>query len=119
MAKFYKCPDCDLVVYTLTGDGSKLPLKELIPGAVDAAKEKHVPFVTKTENKIVVQVGEVEHPMIAEHYIEWIAAEGDDGIKITYLKTGDKPVVQFCYKNNWIKRVYAYCNLHGLWIKEI
>ena len=119
MAKFYKCPECNTVAYVLSGDGSKLPLKELVPGAVDAAKEKHVPFVTVEGDKIKVQVGEVAHPMLAEHYIEWIAAEGDDGVKFSYLKPGEKPEAHFCNKSKWIKRVYAYCNLHGLWVKEL
>lgn len=119
MAGFYKCQECGTVVYVLSGDGSKLPLKNLVANSIDASKEKHVPFVTVEENKIKVQVGEVLHPMLAEHYIEWIAAEGDDGMKISYLKPGEVPEATFCNKNNWIKRVYAYCNLHGLWVKEL
>ena len=119
MAKFYKSADGKTVAYVLSTAGEGLPLEELVAGAVDAAKEKHVPFVTAEGDKIKVQVGEVVHPMIPEHYIEWIAAEGDDGVKISYLKPGEKPEAHFCNKSKWIKRVYAYCNLHGLWVKEL
>ena len=108
-----------MVLYAVSGDTSKLTMTELIPNSVDAAKEKHVPFVSEEGNKLVVKVGDVEHPMLSEHYIQWIAAEGEDGVKITYLMPNDKPVASFCNKDKWIKRVYAYCNLHGLWVKEL
>lgn len=119
MAKFYKCPSNNLVVFGLSGDFEASKLEEIVPGSVDAAKEKHVPSISVEGDKVVVKVGEVEHPMADAHYIEWIAAEGDNGIKITYLKPGDKPETHFCNHHKWIRKVYAYCNLHGLWVTEL
>lgn len=40
---------------------------------VDASLEKHVPVVIKENGKIRVEVGSTLHPMLPEHYIEWIA----------------------------------------------
>ena len=123
-AEFYRCPICGNIVYLIEGNGSHLaccgkPMEKLVPGAVDAAKEKHVPDVKVEEGKVVVQVGEVTHPMIKEHYIGWIAAEKENSVVIKYLKPEDEPKAVFCNKGNDIKRIYAWCNLHGLWVKEI
>lgn len=89
------------------------------PNTVDAATEKHVPAVTvEREGHIVrVQVGEVAHPMEDEHYIEWIALEAAGRLEIHHLKPGQSPTTFFA---GGVKsgKVYAYCNLHGLWVKE-
>ena len=39
----------------------------------DAAVEKHVPVIQIDGSKVTVTVGSAEHPMIPEHYIQWIA----------------------------------------------
>jgi superoxide reductase len=71
--------------------------------------EKHVPVIEGKK----VKVGSVEHPMIAEHYIQWIeATDKNENSKRVFLKPGDKPEVEFCFE---IARARAYCNLHGLW----
>ncbi len=48
------------------------PMRLLEENTTDAALEKHVPVVEKTENGVKVKVGEKEHPMEEKHYIEWI-----------------------------------------------
>ena len=72
----------------------------------------------KVEDEIVVSVGEVEHPMTAEHWIEWVSLKTDKGIQRKYLKPGEKPSVDFkILEGEEVEEVYAYCNLHGLWKK--
>ena len=44
-------------------------MKELVPGTVDAAVEKHVPSYQVEGNLVKVNVGSVEHPMMPEHSI--------------------------------------------------
>jgi superoxide reductase len=95
------------------------PMTELTPNTTDAAQEKHVPAVTIDGNKVTVQVGETIHPMTDEHHIEWIYVEGGACGQIAYLKPGEEPKAEFevpCCKPT---AVYAYCNLHGLWKKEL
>ena len=55
--------------------------------------------------------------MTEEHYIEWIALETDGRLEIHALKPGQTPATFF---SGGVKggKVYAYCNLHGLWVKE-
>ncbi len=91
-------------------------MKEIIPGTSDAAKEKHVPLYIKEGNNIIVTVGEIEHPMTEEHYIEWVSIQTKFGNQRKALNPGEKPKVCFALcDGDEIEAVYAYCNLHGLW----
>ena len=79
-------------------------------------KEKHIPVYKIEGNKVTVMVGEVEHPMAEDHFIEWISIQTKCGNQRKVLKAGDKPEVCFYIcEDDEIEAVYAYCNLHGLW----
>lgn len=123
--KFYKCETCGNIITKLNDSGVPVvccgkPMTELVPGAVDAAQEKHVPAVTVSGNKVSVQVGEVEHPMLDEHFIQFIVLETATGFQKKTLKPGDKPAAEFVLADGEkAVAVYEYCNLHGLWVKEI
>ena len=91
-------------------------MKEIIPGTTDAAVEKHVPVYRTEGNKVYVTVGEVEHPMLPEHYIEWISLQTKSGNQRKCLKPGDEPKACFALcEGDEVEAVYAYCNLHSLW----
>jgi len=117
--KFYRCEHCKNVIVKVH-DGGPVPvccgepMKELTANTTEASQEKHLPVVTRENGKITVTVGAVEHPMTAEHYIEFIALETAKGFRIAYLNPGDHPAVDF-YEDEPVTAVYAYCNLHGLW----
>ena len=121
--KFYICEHCKNVIIKVSD--SKVPvmccgqlMKELVANTVDAAVEKHVPVVTRENIILKVSVGSVEHPMIEEHYIEFIVLETASGFRVAYLNPHDKPEVEF-YSDEPVIAVYAYCNLHGLWKTSI
>ena len=81
----------------------------------DSSVEKHVPYIEKRENSIIVKVGQnQEHPMTEEHYIEWIQVIADGSSYRKFLKAGDKPEAEFEIKADEIK-AREYCNVHGLW----
>ena len=91
-------------------------MKEIIPGTTDAAVEKHVPVYTVEGNKVMVTVGSAEHPMLPEHYIEWVSLQTKQGNQRKALKPGDAPKVCFAIcEGDEVEAVYAYCNLHSLW----
>lgn len=85
--------------------------------SVDASVEKHVPFCEVRGNKVYVAVGEMVHPMEEDHYIEWIAMVKGNKIVKYLLKPKEEPKVIFDYEKDSV--IYAYCNKHGLWKKEI
>lgn len=120
-AFFYRCERCGNLTALLKKGGGTLAccgqsMTLLEPNSTDAAQEKHVPEVTLEEGKVKVQVGSVAHPMLQEHYIEWIALATDDRLEIAYLKPGAAPKAEFAAAAHGT--VYAYCNLHGLWKAE-
>ncbi len=120
--KVLRCEGCGKMVITLKDSTCPTkccgePMTELTANTTEAAVEKHVPVVTRESNKILVNVGSADHPMIPEHYIEWIALVSDKGFRIAYLEPGQQPCVE-CLEDEKVEAVYAYCNLHGLWKTE-
>lgn len=115
MATFYKDENGNFLA-NIKGEAVPEGFTALEANTVDAATEKHVPSVDlqRDGHIIHVQIGEVEHPMVEEHYIEWVALEADDRLEVHYLTPGQTPVTFFAggMKSGTI---YAYCNLHGLW----
>ena len=120
--KFYRCEHCGNIITKVNDAGVDViccgeKMKELVPGATDGTHEKHVPLVTLSGNAIKVQVGEVMHPMMEEHYIQFIALETEHGLQIKYLTPQDKPEAEFVItEGDEPVAVYEYCNLHGLWV---
>ena len=91
-------------------------LEELIPNTTDAAGEKHVPVIVTDGQQVTVTVGEVAHPMLDAHYIQWIAIETTNGEQKKNLKPGEAPKAEFLLADGEeFVAAYEYCNLHGLW----
>ena len=78
--------------------------------------EKHVPVYTVDKQHVHVVVGETKHPMLDNHFIEWITLNTNQGIYRKQLIPGQEPIADFCLcDGEYVEEVYAYCNLHGLW----
>lgn len=98
--KFYICEHCGNIVTFLQSSGVPVmccgqKMTELVPDSTDAAQEKHVPVVTVEGSMVDVKVGSAPHPMIPEHYIQWVALETTEGCQIKYLEPGQAPEVKF------------------------
>lgn len=122
--RFYICEHCGNIVGLIHDGGVPLmccgqKMKQLIPGTVDAAKEKHIPVVKVEGDKVIVNVGSVAHPMSSEHHIAWVYVQTDRGGQRKCLKVDGEPCVTFALCEEKAVAVYAYCNLHGLWMTEI
>lgn len=123
--KFYICETCGNIVAMVHESGVAVnccgkPMKELIPGTDDtAAKEKHIPVYEVKGDLVHVKVGSTSHPMMNDHYIQWIALETEQGNQRRVLQPGDEPKACFSLcKGDKVVAVYEYCNLHGLWKAE-
>ena len=124
MNRFYICETCGNIIGKIKDSGVPVvccgkPMKELIPNTTDAAQEKHVPVVSAEGNKVKVTVGSVEHPMSSEHLIEWVYVQTEKGGQRKAFTTSDKPVAVFEIVDDKPIAVFAYCNLHGLWKKDL
>lgn len=119
--KFYICETCGNIVAYVKNSGVPVfccgkKMQEIIPGTSDASTEKHVPVIVVDGNKVTVSVGSIEHPMVKEHYIEWISIETKDGNQRKVLAPEDAPMAEFMITDtDEVKAAYAYCNLHSLW----
>lgn len=119
--KFYQCQTCGKIIMMIKDTGVPTvccgqPMKELIPGTVDAAVEKHIPAVTIEGDKVTVVIGEVIHPMLEEHHIEWIAIQTKEGCQMKELHPGDEPKAVFMLApGDEVIAAYEHCNIHGLW----
>lgn len=118
--KFYRCLHCGQIVAMVKNKGVPImccgePMKEIIAGESDGAKEKHVPVYEVNGTTVIVKVGEVSHPMAEEHFIEWVSLKTKFGNQRKALKPGDVPEVRFSLiDGDEVEEVYAFCNLHGL-----
>ena len=123
--KFYICERCGNIIGKIHDSGVPVvccgqPMKQLIPGTVEASLEKHIPVATVEGNTVKVAVGSVEHPMIPEHYIPWIYLQTTVGGQRKNLQPGEAPAATFALTDEEKPvAVYAYCNLHGLWKTNI
>ncbi len=124
MLKFYKCAKCGAVVAKIVEKPCPImccgeAMVELTANTEEAAFEKHIPDVTMDGDVIVAKVGSVEHPMMPEHFIQFITLETEGGMQIKYLKPEEKPEAKFVAADGKAIAVYEFCNLHGLWKKEL
>ena len=122
--RFYICPHCGNIVEMVHDAGVKpfccgQRMDELLPNTVEASGEKHIPAVNIRDGVVEVNVGSVEHPMLDAHWIEWVALLTDKGVYRKQLKPGEAPKVKFAPEGEKPEAVYAYCNLHGLWMTEL
>ncbi len=121
---FYRCNICGTIIGMMHDGGGTLvccadDMEELTVNTSDGAKEKHVPEVKIEGDTLYVSVGDVEHPMTKEHYIQWILIVQDGKTQRVELSPDSEPKATFKIEEGKPIEVYEYCNLHGLWAKEI
>jgi desulfoferrodoxin (superoxide reductase-like protein)/DNA-binding XRE family transcriptional regulator len=107
--KFYVCPVCGNVVQT-TGEavisccGITLPALE-----AESPDNEHSLNIETVEDEYYVTL---KHPMTKEHYISFIAAISDQGVQM--VKLYSEADAQARFKISRVRKLYAYCNRHGL-----
>jgi superoxide reductase len=119
--KFLRCNICGKMVVQLNDKPCPTKccgeaMEELVPNTQDGAHEKHIPVVSVENGVVTVKVGEVAHPMLDAHYIEWIMIQTNFGNQRKVLKPGDEPVARFALlEGEKVERALEYCNLHGFY----
>ena len=107
--KFYICPVCGNVICAagealVSCCGITLPASEAEDG-----DSEHSINVGISEDEYYVTVN---HSMSKDHYISFLAAVSDGGVQIVKLYPEGNAEARF--KINRVKKIYAYCNRHGL-----
>lgn len=124
MLKFYICDHCGNIIEKVRDAGVPVmccgqKMTELVANTVEASAEKHLPVAKVEGTSITVNVGSVDHPMLPEHFIQWVCLETDKGVYRKALQPGQAPNVTFCLGEEKPIAVYEYCNLHGLWMTAL
>jgi len=122
--KFFRCKHCGNFIGLINNAGVPMiccgeEMEELEPNTVEAATEKHIPEVSIDGDVVTVKVGSVMHPSVEEHHIEFIYLQTEKGGQRKSIKIGEEPVAKFSIIDDKLIEVFAYCNIHGLWKKDI
>lgn len=124
--KYLKCPICGQIVSVIKD--TEVPMmccgvemEEITPITKEEhLEEKHIPVYKLDHDKVITRIGSIPHPMSKEHYIEWITLVTNKGNHHKNLKPGDLPRAEFRLgKDEFIKEIYAYCNIHQLWLLKV
>lgn len=119
--QIYRCAICGNVVEVLHVGGGELvccgqPMLTEVEKQTDEGNEKHLPVVTVNGNVVNVKVGSVPHPMIEEHFIQWIECVVGENVYKKELKPNEVAEAIFTVEGDTSNmQVRAYCNVHGLW----
>lgn len=118
--QIYKCEVCGNMVNVIhSGTGTLVccdkPMTLQVEHDQDQGFEKHLPSLSFEDSKLIVNIGDIPHPMEDAHYIEWIEYVVNGVSSRKFLKPSEKPqaVFDFIESDSYIVR--AYCNIHGLW----
>ena len=110
MIEVLKDCTCDNCGFVCCGEN----MSDVVPNSVDASVEKHMPEYEVIGNFIVAHVN---HVMEDEHYIEYIALSSENITAKKYFKAGEQAKAVFPYVKG--SSLYAYCNKHGVWKKDV
>ena len=124
-----KCPVCGApkTSFEEKEDAIKTPAD---PGSLSELEKKHVPVITLVKKcglipegcqDVHVKMGEIQHPMQQDHYINHIDFYIDKEFLSRVILTPEKlnPAAALHLKVESGKlSVVELCNLHGAWIKE-
>lgn len=119
MKKCFHCGSIVKIIQSNPSDDSNIIccerlMNDVIPNSVVTSSKNHIPNYQILGNKIKVTVN---HVMEEDHHIEWISMIDHKKEVMIYLNSKDCVEVEFDYKKGSI--LYAYCNQHGLWKKEV
>jgi superoxide reductase len=122
--RFYLCRHCGNLIGKIQDSGVPVvccgePMEALVPNTVEASGEKHIPVVTVEGNMVRVAIGSQPHPMLPAHYIQWVYLQTEKGGQRKVLQPEEAPEAVFALADDKPVAVYAYCNLHGLWMAQI
>ncbi len=120
--KILRCNSCGNIIEMIQENNTKIiccgtEMQILEEKQNNEGTEKHIPIVKQKEDKTIIQIGEVLHPMSKEHQIEWLEIITKDKVIRKNFEYTEEPTIEINNKEEIIM-LRAYCNKHGLWTKK-
>jgi desulfoferrodoxin (superoxide reductase-like protein)/DNA-binding XRE family transcriptional regulator len=112
--KFYVCPTCGNTMFSISEADMSCCGRKLAALIAEADKAKHVMSVEKIEDDYFVTI---DHEMSKAHFISFVAFVGYD--RVLLVKLYPEQNAQLRIPQMPGKKLYAYCNEHGLWEQRI
>ena len=110
-SKFYVCPVCGNVLYSVGEAAIHCHGVMLTPCEAEAPDAGHAARIDVVEDEYHVQI---DHAMTREHYISFIAAIGQDAVQI--IKQYPEQDAAARFKRAGVRRIAYYCNRDGLFM---
>ena len=112
--KFYVCPVCGNVIEATGAAVVSCCGITLPPLEAEACDAEHQIKKETVEDEYYVTL---DHPMTKKHYISFLAAVSDDGIQLKKLYPEGPCEARF--RMRAVRKIYAYCNRHGLFLLKL
>jgi len=111
--QYYKCEECGNSVEILTSGNGELvccgAAMKLYPD-VNVKNRIKSPVVERIEGGFKVKI--FKHPMVEDHYIEWVQAVTGKKAYRHFFEPGDAPEVEFLIDAEDVE-IRHFCSLHG------
>jgi len=108
-SKFYVCPVCGNVLYSVGEAAIHCHGVRLTPCEAEPPDAGHAAHVRTVEDEYCVQI---DHTMTKNHYITFIAAVSQDAVQLQKLYPEQDAEARF--RREGVRRVVYYCNRDGL-----
>ncbi len=115
-SKIYVCPVCGNVI-TAAGEAVISCCGIVLPALEAETPGEGCPYPLKIEKVEDEYYVSIEHPMDKNHFISFMAAAAGD--RIEFVKLYPEGAAEARFKTRLTKRIYYYCNKHGLYVKNV
>jgi superoxide reductase len=125
------CPVCGMAIENFEKDPDALK-SPVNPDNLTELEKEHIPVITidnacsassgGTCMDVHVTVGEIQHVMESEHFIDFIDVYIDKKYisRVVFIAKKMYPAVHLCLNTNvGMVSVIAHCNVHGSWRNKI
>ena len=112
--RFYVCPVCGNIISAIGDAVVSCCGITLLPSEIETEDKEHIIHCEIVEDEYFVTVN---HPCEKDHYISFLAAVSDN--RVQFIKLYPEGNAEARFKISGVKRIYAYCNRHGLFSLEI
>lgn len=112
-SKFYVCPVCGNVIHSMGEAAIHCHGIQLVPLEAEPADEQHMVVIERVEDEYYVRI---DHDMMKEHYISFIAAASPDDMQLVKLYPEGNAEARV--KMRGVRKIFFYCNRDGLFSIE-